>query len=92
MTKPTITAALVDKVLALDYASLPPEAIDMAKAVTLDGLAVMIAGANEPLGVGRISIEYVREMGGAPQASVITGGFKTSMPNAAYGERAPSRP
>jgi aconitate decarboxylase len=84
MTKPSITAALVDKVLALDYASLPPEAIDMAKAVTLDGLAVMIAGANEPLGVGRISIEYVREMGGAPQASVITGGFKTSMINAAY--------
>src|SRR4051794_1385808 len=84
MTKPTITSTLVDKVLALDYASLPPEAIDMAKAVTLDGLAVMIAGANEPLGVGRISIEYVREMGGAPQASVITGGFKTSMINAAY--------
>ena len=84
MTKPSITSALVDKILALDYAALPPEAIDMAKAVTLDGLAVMIAGANEPLGVGRISIKYVREMGGAPQASVITGGFKTSMPNAAY--------
>src|SRR5215510_14612842 len=38
----------------------------------------------EPIGVGRISIEYVREMGGAPQASVIAGGFKTSMTNAAY--------
>ena len=84
MTDKTITGALIDKVLALDYPSLPPDAIDMAKAVTLDGLAVMLAGANEPLGVGRISIEYVREMGGAPQASVITGGFKTSMLNAAY--------
>ena len=84
MKPATITETLVDKVLALDYASLPPEAIDMAKAVTLDGLAVMIAGAKEPLGVGRISIEYVREMGGAPQASVITGGFKTSMQSAAY--------
>ena len=84
MTTPTITSTLVDKVLALDYASLPPEAIDMAKAVTLDGLAVMIAGAHEPLGVGRISIEYVREMGGAPQASVVTGGSRTSMVNAAY--------
>jgi aconitate decarboxylase len=84
MTQPTITAALVDKVLAVEYAGLPPEAIDMAKAVTLDGLAVMIAGAAEPLGVGRISIDYVREMGGAPHASVITGGFKTSMQNAAY--------
>ena len=84
MSSPTITEALVDKVLAVDYASLPPAAIDMAKAVTLDGLAVMLAGADEPLGVGRISIQYVREMGGAPQASVIAGGFKTSMLNAAY--------
>ncbi len=80
----SITEALVEKVLALDYASLPAEAIDMAKAVTLDGLAVMLAGADEPLGVGRISIEYVRGMGGAAQASVIGGGFKTSMLNAAY--------
>jgi aconitate decarboxylase len=84
VTEKTITAALVGKILALDYASLPPAAIDMAKAVTLDGLAVMLAGAAEPLGVGRISIDYVREMGGTPQASVITGGFKTSMFNAAY--------
>lgn len=84
MTKPTITSALVDKVLAVDFASLPAEAVDMAKAVTLDGLGVMMAGAREPLGVGRISIQYVRDMGGALQSSVITGGFKTSMQNAAY--------
>ena len=70
--------------MAVDFESLPVAAVDMAKAVTLDGLAVMLAGATEPLGVGRISIEYVREMGGAPQASVIAGGFKTSMINAAY--------
>ena len=30
------------------------------------------------------AIEYAREMGGAPQASVVAGGFKTSMQNAAY--------
>ena len=84
MIEPTTTEILVDKVLALDYPALPQAAIDMAKAVTLDGLAVTLAGASEPLGVGRISIDYVREMGGAPQASVIAGGFKTSMQNAAY--------
>src|SRR5688572_8073979 len=56
----------------------------MARQVTLDGLAVILAGSTEPLGVGRISIEYAREMGGAPQATVIAGGFKTSMGNAAY--------
>jgi 2-methylcitrate dehydratase PrpD len=80
----TITTQLVDRILALRYGALPQQAIEIARQVTLDGLAVMLAGSTEPLGVGRISIEYVKAMGGAPQASVIAGGFKTSMPNAAY--------
>lgn len=84
MTTTTLTAKLIDNVLAVGYGSLPQQAVDMAKHVTLDGLAVMLAGATEPLGVGRISIEYVKEIGGAPQASVVAGGFKTSMGNAAY--------
>ncbi|MGZ9014720.1 MAG: MmgE/PrpD family protein, partial [Burkholderiales bacterium] len=80
----TLTERFIDAVMAVNYETLPQAAIDMAKHVTLDGLAVMLAGATEPLGVGRISIEYVRAMGGAPQASVIAGGFKTSITNAAY--------
>ena len=80
----TITETFIDHVLAIEYQSLPPEAVDMARQVTLDGLAVILAGSTEPLGVGRISTAYVREMGGAPQATVINGGFKTSMQNAAY--------
>ena len=84
MNANTITGAFVDKILAVEYTGLPQAAIDVAKEVTLDALAVMLAGATEPLGVGRISTEYVREMGGASQASVVGGGFKTSMLNAAY--------
>jgi len=80
----TITEQFIDCVRAVSYDSLPPAAIDMARQVTLDGIAVILAGSTEPLGVGRISIAYARETGGAPQASVITGGFKTSMANAAY--------
>src|ERR1700704_3598549 len=84
MTKGTLTERLVEHVLAVRYATLPPEAVEMARQVTLDGIAVILAGSTEPLGVGRISTAYVREMGGAPQATVIAGGFKTSMTNAAY--------
>ena len=80
----TITEQFIDCVCAVNYDTLPPAAIDMARQVTLDGIAVILAGSTEPLGVGRISTAYVREMGGHPQASVITGGFKTSMGNAAY--------
>jgi len=84
MAEATITETLIDHVLAIRYQTLPSAAVEMAKQVALDGLAVMFAGSTEPLGVGRISTAYVREMGGAPQASVIAGGFKTSMQNAAY--------
>jgi aconitate decarboxylase len=80
----TLTDQLIDKVLAVKYEQLPAAAIDMAKACTLDGIAVMLAGATEPLGLGRIVTRYVKEAGGNPQATVIAGGFKTSMVNAAY--------
>lgn len=80
----TLTGQLIDKVLAVNYESLPTAAIDMAKQVTLDGIAVMLAGATEPLGLGRIVTQYVKDSGGNPQATVIAGGFKTSMLNAAY--------
>ncbi len=80
----TITSSFVERLLAIDHALLPPAATDMARQIMLDGLGVMIAGAAEPLGVGRLSIQYVRDMGGHPQSSVIMGGFKTSMQNAAY--------
>jgi aconitate decarboxylase len=80
----TLTERLVDCLRAVSYDTLPPTAVEMARQVTLDGIAVILAGSTEPLGVGRISTAYVREMGGARQATVIAGGFKTSMVNAAY--------
>ena len=80
----TITGQFADKILAVRYEDLPPAAVDMARQVALDGIGVILAGSTEPLGVGRISIEYVRSLGGAPQASVMAGGFKTSMTDAAY--------
>jgi 2-methylcitrate dehydratase PrpD len=84
MSEATITGAFVDKLLGIRYRSTPPEAIEIAKQIVLDGLAVMHAGSTEPLGVGRIVTAYVREAGGHPQASVVAGGFKTSMVNAAF--------
>jgi aconitate decarboxylase len=43
-----------------------------------------MAGFHEPLGLGRIVVDYTRTIGGAPQATVIGGGFLSSMPNAAF--------
>ena len=84
MPDATLTGRFVDKLSAIRFDSIPEAAIETAKQTALDGLAVMHAGVDEPLGVGRVSTAYVREIGGAPQASVVAGGFKTSMVNAAY--------
>ncbi len=80
----TITAELVDILRATRVQDIPPAALDIAKQVCLDGLGVMIAGAGEPLGLGRITFEYTRQLGGPADSSVIAGGFKTSAFNAAY--------
>ncbi len=80
----TLTGQFVDCILGVRYDELPAEVIDLSRQVVLDGLAVTLAGATEPLGIGRISTAYVRELGGTPEATVVGGGFKTSVANAAF--------
>ena len=80
----TITGRFIDKTMAIDFASLPPAVVTVARQVVLDTFAVALAGRNETQGVGRITAAYVRDMGAAPQASVIAYGFKSSMQEAAY--------
>jgi len=79
-----LTDRFVECIRSVRYDRLPPETIEISKHVVLDGLAVTLAGATEPLGIGRIATEYVKEQGGTPEATVIAGGFKTSATNAAY--------
>jgi len=80
----TLTERLVEHVRLLTFERLPTEAIATARNVFVDGMGVTLAGATEPLGLGRLITEYVRDMAGAPQASVIGGGFKASMTEAAF--------
>lgn len=80
----TLTDQLVEHVRALTYENLPEAARETARHVFLDGVGVTLAGATEPLGLGRLVTSYARDLAGAPQASVIGGGFRTSMTDAAF--------
>lgn len=80
----TLTDQLVDSIRRLRYEELGADVVEIAKQVCLDGIAVTLAGYTEPLGVGRLVTRYVRETGGAAQASVLAAGFKTSVPYAAF--------
>jgi aconitate decarboxylase len=58
----------------------------VAKAVTLDGLANMLAGSVEPL--GQILTRFVSSMGGVPAATVIGTAVKTNPALAAFANAA----
>jgi 2-methylcitrate dehydratase PrpD len=78
----SVTEELSKLISQAEFHSLPPEVVEVAKTVILDGLAVTLAGSMEP--AARIVGEYVREMGGNNQCSVFGQGFKTSPVMAAF--------
>ena len=63
------------------YEDIPPEAIRVANESCFDLLGVILAGSKQPL--GDLIQQYVGDQGGAPQATILSSGMKTSLPNAA---------
>ncbi len=61
--------------------SLPAAVTERAKLHLLDTVSAMISGA--PLLPGKRALEYVRALGGTPEASVFTAGWRTNAVNAA---------
>ena len=78
----SVTERLARHIVAADFADMPGAAVEAAKVVILDGLAVTLAGSRE--GAARIVAEYAREMGGNPVCAVFGQGFRTSPPMAAF--------
>ena len=78
----TATRTLAQFIADTDFADLPPPVVDAAKIAILDGVANVAAGSVQELAdiIGR----YVRDAGGAPQASVVGWGYKTNPPAAAF--------
>ena len=75
------TEEIASFVTSTNYGQFPQEALTRAKWCILDCLGVALAGSQES--AGRIIIDYVKELGGKPEATVIASGFTTSSPEAA---------
>ena len=75
------TEQIAQFVVETNYGSIPVEAVRLAKDAILDCLGVMLAGSVET--AGKIIAQYVGEVGGAPQAGVVSNDFKSSAPQAA---------
>lgn len=68
-------------VVNTDPNSIPGEALNAVRENCFDGAGVILAGASQP--VGKIITRFVRNRAGAPEATVLGGGFRTSAPDAA---------
>jgi len=79
--KEMTTKKVADFVVETGYRQIPEEAIKTAKDAILDSLGCALAGATDP--APEMVTEYVKELGGKPEAGVIAKGFKTSPPLAA---------
>ena len=76
------TEKLAKFVVETSYESLPAEAIRSAKQAIVDCLGCALAGSVDE--GSKILGEYVKEMGGKPEAGVIGGEFKATVPDAAW--------
>jgi hypothetical protein len=76
-----LTARLAEFAARSTLDDFPPAAVVTAKAGTVDCLGVMLAGSPEP--VAGILVDLACTLGGAPRATVIGHGCKTSVSQAA---------
>ena len=68
-------------IVTTTYEDIPPDAIRVANESCFDLLGVILAGSTEP--VGEIIRQYVTDLGGNPEATVLASGQRSSQQNAA---------
>lgn len=76
-----ITRRIAEFVHETDFSALPPEVVQLAKNSFLDTLGIALGGMTEP--APQLLRRYVEQQGGAPGASVLASGLRTSAPHAA---------
>lgn len=76
-----LTEKIANFLVETSLDKMPQEVVSRAKEMTLDTIGVGLAGSVQP--AGEIVADFVRNLGGNPQATVIGKNFKTSAPSAA---------
>ena len=76
-----VTSQLCERIAATDYENLGQPAIEAARRLVLDGIAIAIAGTEEE--AIHILAAHHKEQGGAAQATAIGNGFRLNTVSAA---------
>ena len=83
MTAAPLTDALAGFIASFAPGDLPAPIAARTLEVVQDGSACLVAAANPAWSTGRLIAGFVREQGGAPEASVVGHGFRTGAVHAA---------
>ncbi|MFC2065817.1 MmgE/PrpD family protein [Chloroflexota bacterium] len=75
-----ITDDLASFLVNTDFKDIPRETVDNAKDLTIDFIGQALAGTRT--GAGKIIMDYTRQAGGTPQASVIGGNLQVPVASA----------
>ncbi len=76
------TQELAKYVVDAKFEDFPKEAVERAKELFMDFVGATLGGSTTR--VGKIIIDYIKEMKASPEAGVVGGRFKTTMGNAAW--------
>ncbi|MBI4192729.1 MAG: MmgE/PrpD family protein [Betaproteobacteria bacterium] len=76
-----VTEKIARFIVETDYDRIPPKAIDLSKRSILDCAGLCLAGGAMP--AGALAVQYIRELGGVPEAVVIGKKFRAPAPHAA---------
>lgn len=76
-----VTEKLSDFIIKTNFEDIPNECVISAKRAIMDCIGVALAGSITL--TGKIIIRFINKMGGNPEATVISGGVKSSVVNAA---------
>ncbi|MFQ5895570.1 MAG: MmgE/PrpD family protein [Nitrospinota bacterium] len=69
----SLTSEVVGFTLKTGYEAIPEQALGIARRCIVDGTGLMVAGSTEES--GKIIHAYLRELGGAPEATVLGAGL-----------------
>jgi len=78
-----LTKRIVGFAEGLSFSDLSVDVINHAKLVLLDTLGALLAASDPKYSAGRILTEFIRNLGGVEESTIIGGGFKSSSVNAA---------
>lgn len=77
------TERLAKFVVDTGFKEMPEEVVTRTKTMFIDTIGVALAGASVGE-AGKITLKYIKDIGGVPESTIIGGGFRSSAPNAAF--------